>query len=52
MAQREIAYSVDMCPRSLGLLSRAVLVNVPPQMTDDDVDETGQALEKVITALC
>jgi 8-amino-3,8-dideoxy-alpha-D-manno-octulosonate transaminase len=52
VARREIEYSADMCPRSLELLSRAVLVNVPPQMTDDDVDETGQALEKVITALC
>ena len=52
MAQRDIEYSADMCPRSLELLARAVLVNVPPQMTDHDVDETGHALEKVITALC
>ncbi len=52
MAQRDIEYSVDMCPRSLELLSRAVLVNIPPQMTQDDATETGQALTKVITALC
>jgi 8-amino-3,8-dideoxy-alpha-D-manno-octulosonate transaminase len=52
MARREIEYSPDMCPRSLDLLSRAVLVNVPPQMTDDDVEETAAALRKVIGALC
>lgn len=51
-AQREIEYTADMCPKSLDLLSRAVLINVPPQMTQDDADETGAALEKVITALC
>jgi dTDP-4-amino-4,6-dideoxygalactose transaminase len=52
MANREISYSLDMCPRSLDLLSRAVLVNIPPQMIQDDVEETGAALRKVITALC
>ena len=52
MAQREIEYSADMCPRSLDLLSRAVLVNVPPQMTPEDAEETAEALQKVITTLC
>lgn len=52
MAQREIDYSPDKCPKSLDLLARAVLVNVPPQMTQDDADETAEALRKVITALC
>ena len=52
MAQREIEYSAGMCPRSLDLLSRAVLVNVPPQMTPEDAEETAEALQKVITTLC
>ena len=52
MAQREIEYSADMCPRSLDLLSRAVLVNVPPQMTPEYAEETAEALQKVITTLC
>ncbi len=52
MAHREIEYRVDMCPRSLDLLGRAVHINVPPQLTELDVEETATALRKVVTALC
>lgn len=52
MAQREIEYRPDMCPRTLDLLGRAVHVDVPPQLTALDVEETAVALEKVIRALC
>jgi 8-amino-3,8-dideoxy-alpha-D-manno-octulosonate transaminase len=52
MAHRDIEYRVDMCPRSLGLLARAVHINVPPQLTELDVDETAAALRKVVLALC
>jgi dTDP-4-amino-4,6-dideoxygalactose transaminase len=51
-AQREIEYSKDMCPKTLDLVSRAVLINVPPQLTDQEVEETAGALRKVIAALC
>ena len=51
-AQREIEYSPEMCRASLDLLSRAVLINIPPQMTEQDVEETGLALAKAIQALC
>jgi len=51
MARREINYSRDMCPRSLDILSRAVLINVPPQLTEQDVEETSEALRKTISAL-
>jgi dTDP-4-amino-4,6-dideoxygalactose transaminase len=51
MAHREIEYSPDMCPKSLDILSRAVLINVPPQLDERDVDETREALRKTITAL-
>lgn len=52
MAHREINYGVDQCPRSLDLLGRAVHINVPPQLTALDVEETAAALRKVVTALC
>jgi dTDP-4-amino-4,6-dideoxygalactose transaminase len=52
MARRGIDYRVDMCPRSLELLRRAVHLDVPPQLTDLDVEETADALRKVVTALC
>jgi dTDP-4-amino-4,6-dideoxygalactose transaminase len=51
MANREIEYSRDMCPRSLDILSRSVLINIPPRLTEQDVDETCNALCKTIAAL-
>lgn len=52
MARRELDYRRDGCPRSLDLLARAVHVNVPPQLTALDVEETAEALQKVLGALC
>ena len=52
LARRRIEYRDDMCPRTLDLLSRAVHVDVPPQLTPVDVEETALALRKVLTALC
>jgi dTDP-4-amino-4,6-dideoxygalactose transaminase len=51
-AHREIDYRVDSCPRSLDLLSRAVHVDVPPQLTDREVEKTATALVNVVGALC
>jgi dTDP-4-amino-4,6-dideoxygalactose transaminase len=51
-ARREIEYRPDSCPHSLDLLSRAVHLDVPPQLTEQDVEETALALRKVVTALC
>lgn len=51
-AHREIEYRDDACPHSLDLLSRAIHVDIPPQLTELDVEETAAALVKVITALC
>jgi 8-amino-3,8-dideoxy-alpha-D-manno-octulosonate transaminase len=50
MAQRDIEYSRDMCPESLDILGRAVLINVPPRLTEREVDETCEALRKTISA--
>jgi len=52
MARREIPYRRDLCPRSLALLARAVHVDVPPQMDALDVEQTAEALDKVLRALC
>lgn len=40
----------NMAPRSADLLSRAVHINVPPQMTDDDCDMIAEAVRKVANA--
>ena len=50
-AQREIAYSRDMCPRSLDLLGRAVHLDVSPLLTNEDVEETIEGLHRVLEAL-
>ena len=50
-ARREIEYRADMCPRSLDLLSRAVHMNVSPLLTNEDVEETIEGLNRVLEAL-
>lgn len=50
-AQRPIAYDHDMCPRSLDLLGRAVHLDVSPLLTNEDVEETVEGLNKVLNAL-
>lgn len=51
MAQREIEYDHDMCPRSLELLGRAVHLDVSPLLTNEDVEETVEGLNRVLDAL-
>jgi 8-amino-3,8-dideoxy-alpha-D-manno-octulosonate transaminase len=46
----KIEYSPDMCPRILDYLSRAVHLNVPPQLTTDDCDRIAEAVRKVASA--
>lgn len=50
-AKREIEYRQDMCPRSLDLLGRAVHLNVSPLLTNEDVEETVEGLNKVLEEL-
>jgi dTDP-4-amino-4,6-dideoxygalactose transaminase len=47
-AKREIQYSADMCPRTLNLLGRAVHLNVNPLFTNQDIEETLEAFQRVI----
>ena len=46
-----IEYSPDMCPRTLAILKRAVLLNVSPLLTDEDVDQTITGIRKVVQVL-
>ncbi len=50
-AQREIAYTRDMCPRTLDLLGRAVHLNVNPLFTNEDIEETIDGLNRVLEIL-
>lgn len=48
---RVISYTPDMCPRSLDLLSRAIHLDVSPELTNTNVEEIVEALNKVLEAL-
>lgn len=50
-AQREIEYSPDMCPRSLDLLGRAVMLNVNPMLSNSEMEETIDGVNKVLDVL-
>ena len=50
-AKRSIEYSPDMCPQTLGLLSRAISINVDPFLDNSAVEETIDGIERVLTAL-
>lgn len=44
-------YSPDMCPNTVELLSRAVHIDIPAQLTDEDCDMIAKAINKVSSAL-
>lgn len=50
-AKRDIHYWHDMCPRSLDLLGRAVHLDCSPLLTNEDVEETIEGLNKVLGVL-
>jgi hypothetical protein len=50
-AQRKIEYRKDMCPRTLDLLGRAVHLNVSPLLTNEDVEETIDGVNRVLNVL-
>jgi 8-amino-3,8-dideoxy-alpha-D-manno-octulosonate transaminase len=43
-------YSRDMCPQTLDLLGRAVVLSIPDHMTDREADERAAAIRKVAGA--
>jgi 8-amino-3,8-dideoxy-alpha-D-manno-octulosonate transaminase len=48
---REVTYTKDMCPRTLNFLSRAVHIDVSPELTNAQVEDVCEALEKVFESL-
>lgn len=46
-----VTYSRDMCPRTLDLLSRAVHVDISPDLDRENLEEMAAALNKVLDAL-
>ena len=50
-AKRPIVYDKEMCPRSLDLLGRSVHLDVSPLLTNEDVEETIEGLNRVLEAL-
>ena len=47
---RPISYSEDMCPRTLDLLSRAIHLDINPEMSMDLAEEMTEGLNKVLNA--
>lgn len=43
-------YSKDMCPRSLDLLSKAILIDIDYNLQDDDCGKIAAAINKVLNA--
>ena len=50
-ARRDVQYRGDMCPRTLDLLGRAVHLDISPLLTNEDVEETLDGLNRVLNAL-
>lgn len=48
---RKVEYQPDMCPRTLELLGRAVQIDVSPDLSNSQVEEVAEALNKVFTNL-
>lgn len=47
----EVDYSPQACPRSLNLLSRAVHLDVSPDLTGENIEELIEAVHKVFNAM-
>lgn len=45
--QGKVEYAPDMCPQTLDWLSRAVHLDISPLLTEDDIDQTIEAIHKV-----
>jgi hypothetical protein len=47
----DIEYSTDMCPNILEYLSRAIHLDIPAQLTDEDCDMIAKGIRKVALAI-
>ncbi len=50
-AQQMPSYSPDVCPRTLELLGRTIHLNINPLSTNQDIEDTIEGFEKVISLL-
>lgn len=50
-AEQRVRYTHEMCPRAVDLLSRSIDINIYPQFTDRELQETIVGLRKVLNAL-
>ncbi len=48
---RKVTYTKDMCPRSLDLLSRAINIDISPELSSQNLEELADALNKVIDGI-
>jgi dTDP-4-amino-4,6-dideoxygalactose transaminase len=49
--RRPVSYTREMCPQTLELVRRAVQIDVSPELTETNVEEIANALNKVFAAL-
>jgi len=49
--QGTVSYSPDMCPRTLALLGRALNLDVSPLLSEEDIEQTIAAVQKVAGAI-
>jgi dTDP-4-amino-4,6-dideoxygalactose transaminase len=48
---RVVEYTQEMCPRTLDLLSRAVHIDVSPELSSENLEELADALNKALEAV-
>jgi dTDP-4-amino-4,6-dideoxygalactose transaminase len=48
---RKVTYDLHECPRTLDLLSRSVHLDISPELTNSQIEEIAEALNKVINAV-
>jgi 8-amino-3,8-dideoxy-alpha-D-manno-octulosonate transaminase len=46
-----VEYSRDMCPRTMGILSRAIQIGITQHFSDSDADDAARAIRKVALGL-
>ncbi|MGQ9814659.1 MAG: hypothetical protein ACUVR3_05845 [Candidatus Roseilinea sp.] len=48
----EVRYTPDACPRTLDLLSRAVRIDISPDLSNENIEELAEGLNKVLSVKC
>lgn len=48
----EVRYTPDACPRTLDLLSRAVHIDISPDLSNENIEELAEGLNKVLSEGC